>query len=214
MAQQTTQDFLKIDQIRDGVVILKNKGLRAVLMCSSLNFALKSDEEQEAIIYQFQTFLNSLDFSCQILVQSRKINITGYLEKLKTIEEKERNELLRIQISDYREFVASLVEGGSIMQKSFYVIVPFSPFETKKMGEKSSGFSKSFSFTEEKFQRAKIQLMQRAEFVALSLRRCGVQAVPLNTIELIEFFWALHHPTESERGYYPELPIEIIEEMK
>ena len=214
MAQQTTQDFLKIDQIRDGVVILKNKGLRAVLMCSSLNFALKSDEEQEAIIYQFQTFLNSLDFSCQILVQSRKINITGYLEKLKTIEEKERNELLRIQISDYREFVASLVEGGSIMQKSFYVIVPFSPFETKKMGEKSSGFSKSFSFTEEKFQRAKIQLMQRAEFVALSLRRCGIQAVPLNTIELIEFFWALHHPTESERGYYPELPIEIIEEMK
>lgn len=214
MAQQTTQDFLKVDQIRDGVLVLKNKGLRAVLMCSSLNFALKSDEEQQAIIYQFQNFLNSLDFSCQILVQSRKINITGYLEKLKTIEEREKNELLRVQISDYRDFVASLIEGGSIMQKSFYVIVPFSPFETKKLSGKGGGFSKSFSLSEERFQRAKVQLMQRAEFVALSLRRCGVQAVPLNTIELIELLWASYHPTESERGYYPELPVEIIEEMK
>ena len=122
----STQDFLHFDQIKDGIVILKNKGLRAVLMVSSLNFVLKSNEEQSAILYQFQNFLNSLDFPCQILVQSRRLNITGYLEKLKEIEQKEENELLKVQISEYRKFIDQIMQGGSVMQKTFYIIVPFS----------------------------------------------------------------------------------------
>ena len=136
MAQVTTQDFLKFDRIRDGIIILKNKGLRMVLMTSSLNFALKSDDERQSILYNFQNFLNSLDFSCQILIHSRKINITGYLDKLKEIEKKEEKELLQIQIKEYNKFIKSLVQEGSIMQKTFYVVVPFSIAETRGISAK------------------------------------------------------------------------------
>jgi len=125
MPRISTQQFLEIKQIREGIVVLKDKSLRGVLMVSSLNFALKSEEEQRAIIYQFQDFLNSLDFPCQILVQTRRLNITGYLDKLKELEEKQENELLKIQTKGYREFIAGMIKGGSIMTKTFFVIVPF-----------------------------------------------------------------------------------------
>ena len=206
----STQDFLEFDQIKDGVVILKNKGLRIILMVSSLNFALKSTEEQNAILYQFQNFLNSLDFSCQILVQSRRLNITGYLEKLSEIEEKEKNELLKIQITDYRKFIEQITKGGSIMQKTFYVIVPFSTTKASITTEKGK-LPKISALTEELFQRCKSQLLQRVEFVILGLMASGLQAVPLTTLELSELFWSLYHPLEAEQGYYPEIPSELVE---
>ncbi len=202
----TTQDFLEIEQIRDGIIILKNKGLRMILMVSSLNFALKSEEEQNAIIYQFQEFLNSLDFPCQIVVQSRKINITGYLEKLKEFEVKEKNELIKIQIKEYSEFINKLVETGSIMQKNFYVVVPFFLNEIVFNKDKKSVIT---SLTEDVFQRAKTQIIQRAEFVALGLRGCGLQAVPLNNLEITELFWSLYHQMEAEQGFYPNFPQDI-----
>ena len=210
MANPTAQDFLQIDQIKEGVIILKNKLLRGVLMVSSLNFALKSDDEQSAIIYQFQSFLNSLDFPCQILVQSRKINITGYIDKLKKLEQEQTDELLQIQTTGYREFIESLVKMGTIMTKSFFVIVPFNLLETKI--EESDGLlqaAKLPKLTEEQFQRSKIQLQQRMEFVILGLRRCGLKAVPLNTEEIVELFWGLHHPNQAEVGYFPEIPPEL-----
>ncbi len=206
----STQDFLEFDQIKDGVIILKNKGLRIVLMVSSLNFALKSTEEQNAILYQFQNFLNSLDFSCQILVQSRRLNITGYLEKLSEIEKKEENELLKIQITDYRKFIEQITKGGSIMQKTFYVIVPFSIMKAS-ITTKKGKLPKILTLTEEVFQRCKTQLLQRVEFVALGLRASGLQTVPLTTLELSELFWSLYHPLEAEQGYYPEIPNELVE---
>lgn len=212
MAQLSTQNFLEFDQIKDGIIILKNKALRMVLMVSSLNFALKSQEEQNAIIYQFQNFLNSLDFSCQILIHSRRLNITGYLDKLKEIEEKEKDKLLKIQIAEYKKFIKSLIAGRSIMQKNFYVVVPFILGELKgrKTGIKPKFPKILASLTEEEFRRARIQLLQRAEFVANGLRGCGLQSVPLNTPELIELLWSLHHPSEAEKGYYPEIPPELI----
>ena len=211
MAKKTAQDFLEFEQIREGIIILKNKALRAILMVSSLNFALKSEDEQNAILYQFQNFLNSLDFSCQILIHSRRINIVGYLDKLKKIEEKEDNELLKIQVAEYRKFIESLMAGGSIMRKIFYIVVPFTLLETQEgASEKKQRFSAKIPvLTEEEFQRCKIQLLQRVEFVALGLRRCGLQAVPLTTPELIELFWGFYHPLEAERGYYPEIPPEL-----
>jgi len=210
MAKFSTQDFLEFNQIRDGIVILKNKALRVVLMVSSLNFALKSTDEQNAILYQFQNFLNSLDFSCQILVQSRRLNIVGYLDKLEEIEKKEENELLKIQITDYRKFISNIMEGGTIMQKTFYVIVPFSLMEAQAT-EGQGKVLKIPALTEEMFQRCKSQLLQRVEFIILGLRSCGLQAVPLSTLELAELFWSLHHPLEAERGYYPEIPPELVE---
>ena len=206
----STQDFLEFDQIKDGIIILKNKGLRTVLMVSSLNFALKSAEEQNAILYQFQNFLNSLDFSCQILVQSRRLNITGYLEKLAEIEKKEENELLKIQITDYRKFIEQITKGGSIMQKTFYVIVPFSIMKASITTKKGKLPKISF-LTEEVFQRCKTQLLQRVEFVVLGLGASGLQAVPLTTLELSELFWSLYHPLEAEQGYYPEIPSELVD---
>jgi len=206
----STQDFLEFDQIKEGIIILKNKGLRAVLMVSSLNFALKSADEQNAIIYQFQNFLNSLDFSCQILVLSRRLNIVGYLDKLGDIEKKEENELLKLQITEYRKFIDQIMKGGSIMQKTFYAIVPFSIMETQMIGEKKK-LPKIPTLTEEMFQRCKTQLLQRVEFTVLGLRACGLQAIPLSSLELAELFWSLHHPVEAERGYYPEIPSELVE---
>lgn len=204
MPGAATQQFLEIDQIREGIIVLKNKALRGVIMASSLNFALKSEDEQNAIIYQFQNFLNSLDFSVEVVVQSRKLNITGYLEKLKELESQQENELLQIQTADYRKFIQELIAGGAIMSKNFFVVIPFTLIEIP--GIKKT----SLAFSEEQFQRAKAQLWQRMEFVALGLRRCGLQCVLLNTSELIELFWSLYHPEEAEVGYYPEIPSELI----
>jgi len=207
-----TQQFLEIDQIREGVILLRNKAMRGVLMVSSLNFALKSEEEQNAIVYQFQNFLNSLDFSLEVVVQSRRLNITGYLDKLKELEEKQENELLKIQTAEYQKFIRDLIAGGAIMAKTFFAVVPFTLIEIPGMKAVKGLVKKGGipALTEEQFQRCKTQLWQRMEFVALGLRRCGLQCVPLNTSELIELFWSLYHPEEAEVGYYPEVPPELI----
>ena len=177
-------------------------------MVSSSNFALKSEEEQNAITFQFQNFLNSLDFSIEMVVQSKKLNITGYLEKLKELEAKQKNELLKVQIAEYQKFIREMIRGSAIMSKQFFVIVPFSLVELPRLTAEEKK-QKTSSLTEEKFQRAKNQLWQRLEFVALGLRRCGLQSVPLNTSELIELFWSLYHPEEAEIGYYPDIPPEL-----
>ena len=212
MARSSTQDFLEFGQIREGIVILKNRALRGILMVSSLNFALKSEDEQNATLYQFQNFLNALDFSCQIIVQSRRLNITGYLEKLKNLEKAQENELLKTQTISYRKFIEELVGSGTIMTKTFFVVVPYTLLESEGLGPSGKSLIKPPALprlTEESFQRCKTQLWQRMEFVALGLRRCGLQAVPLSTPEIIELFWSLHHPKEAEVGYYPEIPSEL-----
>jgi len=200
----STQQFLEIEDVRENVLILKDGSLRGILVVSSINFALKSEEEQNAIIYQFQNFLNSLDFTIQIYIQSRRLNLTGYLERLEELEKKQTNELLKIQTRSYIDFIKSLIGGGSIMTKNFYVVVPFYPVLVPGMKRKSP------TLTDEEFQRAKTQLWQRMEFVAQGLRRCGLFCAPLNTQELIELFWSIYHPEEAEVGYYPEIPPELI----
>ncbi len=199
----STQDFLPIKEIRDGVVILKNGGLRSIIAVSSVNLELKSQEEQDATIYQFQNFLNSLDFACQISLQSRKLNITSYLDKMKEIEKKEKKELLKIQVSEYIKFIEKIMDQGTIMTKNFFLTVPFSAMKLKKKKTRQEE-------SEAKFQRDKSQLLQRSSFVMLGIKACGLEAAPLNSLELIELFWGIHHLTESETGYYPEIPPELI----
>ncbi len=213
MFASPTQQFLEFKQIREGVVVLKNGTLRGILMVSSINFDLKSEEEQRAIIYQFQNFLNSLDFSCQILVRSRRLNITGYFDKLKELEKQQKNELLKVQTAEYRKFVESIVEEGTIMRKEFFVIVPFTLSEAAGLtggGLKGLLGKGGVGMSEEVFQRCREQLWQRMEFVAIGLRRCGLTAVPLTTPEIIELFWSWYHPKEAEVGYYPEILPELI----
>ena len=221
MATSTsTQDFLEIKDIREGVIILKNNSIRGILMVSSLNFALKSEEEQSAIIFAYQSFLNSLDFSCQIVIQSRKINITPYLDGLQELEQKQTNDLMRNQTSSYREFIKEMVRGDMVMTKNFYVVIPYELMEIFGAGAavKKFDFSKATGQTnkagqeikDDDFQRCKTQLWQRMEFLAMGLRRCGLEAVPLTTPELIELFWSIHHPEQAEIGYYPEILPELL----
>lgn len=212
MTKAPTQDFLEIREIRDGILILKNKTLRGILIVSSTNFALKSEDEQKAVILQFQNFLNSLDFSLEIAVQSRKLNITGYLEKLKDLEKSQENELLRAQTAEYRKFIQKLIQRSSIMSKNFLVVIPLVPTEVKTPSEPKGLIKKPSipKLTEEAFQRAKVQLKQRMEFVALGLRRCGLECAILDSSEAIELLWSVYHPKRAELGYYPEIPPEVI----
>jgi len=220
MNNPSSQQFLEFDQIKNGTIVLKNKTLRAILMVSSLNFSLKSEEEQSAIIYQFQSFLNSLDFQCQIIVQSRKTNITGYFDGLKKLEKNQKNELLKLQTSEYRKFIEGLVENESIMRKTFFVVIPYYLGQEQKDGEEENNkkgiksfFNKSKmseKINEENFKRHRSQLWQRMEFVALGLRRCDLSTTPLTTPELVELLWSWNHPGEAEVGYYPEILPELI----
>jgi len=219
MAEGATQDFLEIKDIKEGIVILKNNDMRGVLMVSSINFALKSEEDQGVIIYNFQRFLNSLDFFCQVVIQSRKINITPYLESLKELEQKQTNELLKIQTSSYTEFVKQLVQGDEVMTKTFYIVIPYAL--TEGLGTKGVmqqlGVSNLFGSKKEKtqqkevdFEKCKTQLWQRMEFVAIGLQRCELESVPLTTPELIELFWSIHHPDQAEVGHSPEIVPELL----
>ena len=208
MIAPSSQKFIEISDIKNDVVIMRNGTLRAILICSSINFALKSEEEQNAILYQFQNFLNSLDFPFQLFAQSRKINIEDYLKSLKKIEEKQENELLKLQISEYQEFIKALVEGINIMEKSFYAIIPFAPFEAKKTQGSTAFESKGvFKLKDEDLQRGRSQLFQRVEFVSQGLRRCGVHSMTLKTEELIELFWARYNPKLAETGEIPKFSI-------
>ena len=128
---KSAQEFVDIAEIKDGVVILKNNSLRAVLMVSSINFDLKSTQEQEAIVAAYQNFLNSLDFPLQILISSRKLDISPYMELLTEKENVQENDLLRFQISEYRAFMKNLVGTANIMAKTFYIVVPFALTEGK-----------------------------------------------------------------------------------
>lgn len=211
----SSQQFLPFSEIKDGIIILRSGGLRGILMVSSLNFALKSSDEQQAIIYQFQNFLNSLDFTAQVLVHSRRVNMTGYLERLKKLEEKQTNELMRAQTVDYRRFINDILSKGVIMSKSFYVIVPYTLAEVQGTVSAAREILKKGRSNEvmsgEAFQRARSQLLQRMEFAAIGLRRCELEAVPLTSPEIIELLWSLHHPASAEQGYYPSIMPEIID---
>ena len=129
----STQLYLNIAEIKDDVLVLKNGGLRAILQTSSVNFNLKSEEEQNAIIYSYQSFLNSLDFPIQIVVQSRKLDVDKYIENVRNMAEKHENPLLKQQTLEYAEYVQKLIEYADIMEKNFYVIVPFDPYRAQKL---------------------------------------------------------------------------------
>lgn len=204
---KATQEFVPIKEVRDGTLIMKDGSYRAILMASSLNFALKSEEEQTALIFQFQNFLNSLDFSIQIFIESRKLNIEPYLETLRESEKKQTNELLRIQTNEYIDFVKNFVEATDIVTKSFYVAVPYTSggISSKQgflggifnFGSKKTKTKKEIK--ENRFEENKIQLQQRIGVVNQGLLRCGIRTVPLNTEELIELFYKLFNPGELEK---------------
>lgn len=198
------QEKIDIKDIKDGVVILKDDGLRAIIMTASVNFALKSTEEQDALTFHFQGFLNSLDFPIQILVISRKFDITSYLEILEQKQKEQTSELLRIQTSEYIDFIKGLTDLANIVTESFYVVVPLAPIESKKIGitEKLKsliGQKKTAAEEKQTFEELKTQLWQRVSYVSSGLEGIGVRSTILNTEELIELYYRLYNPEAKEK---------------
>ncbi|MEK7647326.1 MAG: hypothetical protein AAB378_03105 [Patescibacteria group bacterium] len=210
---QSTQQIVPISEIRDDVITLKDGSLRMILMASSINFALKSKDEQTAIISQYQYFLNTLDFSVQFFIQSSELDISPYIELLKAQEKTQTNELLKIQTREYAEFIKNFVEAAHIMSKTFYISVPYTPNAIKAVGGGIAGLIQSISgkketsgkISEEQFAEYKNQLWQRMDVVNSGLARCGVHTVPLKTEELIELFYGIYNPGEIATGILPEI---------
>ncbi len=199
------QQKIQIEDIKDGVVTLKDGQLRAILMTSSTNFALKSADEQDALIMKYQDFLNSLDFPLQILVISRRLDISDYLVALEQKRKEQPNELLRIQISEYVDFVKNLIEVSNIMSQSFFVVVPLSRIEKKEMSTAAAlmdrlGLNKKSNDPQDKSDEdLKAQLWQRVDYVVSGLTGMGLKAVPLNAQEITELFYHLYNMNLEEK---------------
>ncbi|MBI4592310.1 hypothetical protein HY733_02580 [Candidatus Uhrbacteria bacterium] len=195
----STERFLDIAEIRDDMVLLKDGTVRAVLLVSSINFALKSLDEQEAIIQAYMTFLNSLEYPVQIVIHSRRMNIDVYLNRLREQERTMQNDLLRGQIAEYRNFVSELVELGQIMQKIFYVVVPYDPLTNKKKSfwtRLSESISPAAAAKLNKKQLADRveQLVRRVEIIQGQLNSMSLSSARLDTQGLIELYYNVYNP--------------------
>lgn len=201
----STQAYLKIAEIHDDTLVLKNGGLRAVLRTSSVNLNLKSEAEQNAVIYSYQNFLNTLEFPLQIVVRSKKLDLDNYIAELKKIGVKQSNPLLQKQTFEYIEYISRLVEYADIMEKEFYVVIPQDPFRNEKQGFLKSFFQNLFSKDtvtkvkqrQKEFSELEKRLNSRVNVVRAGLENCGLRVERLATQELIELFYQTYNPLTS-----------------
>ena len=203
-----SQDLVAIREIRDNTIIMKNGGYRQIVMVGGVNFALKSETEQNVIIQMYQDFINSLDFPLQIIIHSRKINIEKYTDALEERKAQETSGLLQNQISEYQEFVRSFIKDYAVMRKIFLVVVPFAPpvmqaagglgshipFFSKKPDEKQLQAQ-----IDEQFREVNVQLIQRVERVIEGLRGIGLEAKVLEREEVVELFYNFYNPESIEK---------------
>lgn len=205
MPASGTQVFLKIAEIRDDSLVLKNGGIRSVIKVSSINFNLKSEEEQNAIIYSYQSFLNTIDFPVQIVIRSKKLDIDEYLEKLKAKAETQTNDLLKKQTTEYIDYIAKLVEYADIMEKEFFVVVPYDPIRAQTpnlIQQLFANMNPKDTITGQKtrhkeFADLKKKLNARINTVKAGLENCGLQAKELTTKELVAMFYNIYNPVVS-----------------
>ncbi len=198
-----TQDFVPIERVRDGVVILKTGELRAVLITNSLNLGLKSEDEQQAVLSQFQNFLNSLDFPVQFFVESRKLNIKPYMTLLQERSVLVKEDLLKIQIHEYMGFIKKFTDESNIMTKHFFITVPYFNQDTQTVNASSLlnlGGGSGPKNPGDTFEMSRIQLDQRIATVIQGLSRFGLRAQRLGTEEVVELFYKLFNPSEGDRA--------------
>lgn len=210
----SSQTLISINQIRKGVIILKNGSLRSVLEVDGINLDLKSEDEQNSILINWRSTLNRLDFSLEVVVYSRKININPYLSSVQERINKETNQLLQLQGNDYYNFLQGLTAENNIMEKKFYVIVPYNPITVKPVSIMENladsfktllnlshqAFSQKSFLSPEDFNRYKEQLLIRQDSILTNLTRMGLTAHPLSTKELIELFYTLYNPGSELEG--------------
>lgn len=198
-----TQQYLDIAEIKDNAIIMKDGTLRAVLLVSSINFALKSEDEQNAVIDSYVRFLNNLTFTLQIVIQSRELNIDNYLEYLNNKKKEQTNKLLKVQTADYMEYIKELTSLGKIMNKRFYVIVPYDPM-TDKRKNFFSLFSEALKpatiikLKDKTFKRYQEMIDRRLDSVAGGLEGMGVAVARLDTQSLIELYYRTYNPETSK----------------
>ncbi len=204
----STQKYVDVEEVKDGIISLKNGSIRAVLMASAINFDLKSTEEQDSIIGQYQNFINSLDFPIQIVISSRRLNIEPYMDYLKKQELKLSNELLTLQLAEYRNFIKNLTAASNIMSKFFYIVVPFSPVESVKgnfFENLMGGPKKDLEKRKIMFESYKNQLWQRVDQVIAGLSGTGVKVVPLKTDEIIELLYNSYNPAVDHNSLLKDI---------
>ena len=225
----STQAALQVAEVRDNLAIMKDGSFRAVIMCRAINFDLISMQEKESVEYAYQGFLNSLEFPIQIVVRSRKVNINTYIDRLAALHSQKSNMLLQKLMEDYLDFVVALAEEASIMDKTFYVVIPFHDTAISKdtvvKGAKGV-FKNIFGFRSkqnkvvidgEALARAKDELFNRVQSVAQGLGNCGVQTVPLDTQGIIELFYDSYNPDTATRqrlDNFEDLTAKIIERQQ
>ena len=208
---KAAQDFVPIKEIRNGVVVLKDGGLRAVLLASSINLSLKSSDEQAAIINAFQSFLNGLDFSTQIIVQSRRLDIRPYLMSLENRIKEQTESLLKIQTKEYVDFIKTFTDDVNIMTKTFFIVIPYNPTALKTdggiiesiMGGKAP--KKQIEDTKKaldlaSFEEKRSQLDQRIGVVIDGLSGLGVRSSQLDTESLVELYYKTFNPGHISQG--------------
>ena len=193
----STQDFIPIKEIKEGVVVMRNGSLRAVLLVSSVNFALKSEDEKNAIISSYQGFLNSLSYPIQIYVKSRQLHLDKYLTSLEKQLTLQTNELLKLQTSQYIDFINELLQYSNIMEKRFFVTIPFYPTGVEKVGVIKNLFSGKEGVDNTDFSIQKTELMERVDHIINGLTGMGIRCAALNTEELIELYYSIYNPDIS-----------------
>lgn len=204
---KTTQEFVPIREIRDGIVILRDGTMRSIILASSLNFALKSADEQNSILFQFQNFINSLDFSVQIFIQSKKLDIRPYIALLEGRYKEQGTELMKIQTREYIEFIKTFVENTNIMTKSFFMVVPYSPATITASKNPITSLANTMknkggdakTLANDQFEEYRSQLEQRVGVVEQGLVRCGIRVAELGTEEVVELFYKIFNPGETEK---------------
>ena len=192
----STQEFLEIEDIKDDLVILKDGSCCLIIKTSAVNFGLLSGEEQEAIIFAYAAFLNSLSFPIQILITSRRMDISSYLDKLSKLEENQPSGKIRSQIRKYYQFILGVVKENKVLEKNFYLVIPFSSLE---LGVKSAislfPTKKGLPFPKEYIiSRAKTALYPKRDHILRQLGRMGLKGEQLSTQKLIELFYEIFNP--------------------
>lgn len=197
----STQNALEIAEIRDGIVIMNDGSFRAVITCQSINFDLMSQQEREAVEFSYQGFLNSLYFDIQVFIRSQKVDLGPYIEKLDKIRTEHDNMLLALLMEDYIGYMTMIAQQTNIMDKKFYVVIPFeSTVNAQKALQSSKGFLKSafgkkdikVVINESELEGAKVELKNRVQSVMTGLQQCQVNSLPLDTSELIELYYDVY----------------------
>jgi hypothetical protein len=206
----STQQYLSIGEIKDDTVVMKDGTLRAVLLVSSVNFALKSEDEQNAVIDSYVRFLNNISFTIQIVIQSRELDIDNYLEYLRTKEKEQTNKLLKVQTADYMEYIKELTSLGKIMNKRFYVIVPYDPMTDKhksffSLVQESLKPATIIKLKDKTFKNYQEMLERRVESVTGGLESMGVAVARLDSQSLIELYYKTYNPETAPNQELVEL---------